>query len=344
MIKAYIDQIVKNVENKYIGNSCLAITGPITFGEVLETQNHRSGLIYKFYKLGEESSIDTLYTKIPVIQTKFPNYYSIIYLLKRKAHYGELWRDLKLYKPNYKTKILTKGDVILPIVHIMYIPWDTHQKFKENSYDFDFSYKIQLDNHFLNDGMESVNVWLWTRDRLKWFVDTHYKGLWEYLEKYCARPTQWIDILRVLVVYHYGGLYIQYGSEFTSDDINDYLPNDPKNIKLFTEFVWNKDDHREIKQPIRNGVPEELIRVCNQIFSIHRPYHPFLKYVLDQQLENIKTHSVQCDYDILYTTANALFSTCYDELSKHGFTELVDLKKSKQLVMIKSMGSWKTDN
>lgn len=223
------------------------------------------------------------------------------------------------------------------IIHMMYFPWDRTQKLKANEHDFDHApYEImkQLAPEF--------EVKLWTYSETRNFCLQQYPEIWEALQQ-CERPTSMVDVLRWLVVYHVGGIYWQYNCT-PMKEMNAYLPSIGKSVRLFTEFVLTEKQRLKMaEEPIRNGEPEEKIRVLNQVFSAY-PKNEYIWKTICFFLQRIKTLKVQRDYDILFIAANAAVSTAYDQFGKNDPTiELMDLQTSKRMMKWHYQGSWRTD-
>lgn len=229
----------------------------------------------------------------------------------------------------------TSNDVRL--IHLIYFPWDpTTQKLKDDSNDFDRTAFQQL-----QESHPEYNVKMWTLDDCKKFVKKFYPS-YESIIFNAPRPVMMVDILRLLIVYHYGGIYWQYGSK-PLVGMEQFLPNSPsKNVKLFTEVMLTPEFSNEMrKEPIRRGEPEERVRVCTQIFSaIAR--HPYMFELFKTAVENMQAYPIQRDYDILYTTGNAMMSTVYDKVGKHrNDIELVGVNQLSTMAFITSNGSWR---
>ena len=224
------------------------------------------------------------------------------------------------------------------IVHLIYIPWDKDQQLKANYLDFDMGPYEEMKKQ-----NPDYKVMLWTLPRVQEFLSQHYPEYYDTIFS-LPRPTMIVDFMRLLFVYHYGGIYWQYASTQKTKSLDDFLPQKEKNIKLFTEFILDKTQCEKMKnEPIRNGKPEEPIRVCNQIFSA-TPKHPYLFKLFEKAVQNSKTHQVRKDYDILYIGANAMMSEIYDNLGKYQTDiELIDLKTSKEMIKISSKGSWRKE-
>lgn len=223
------------------------------------------------------------------------------------------------------------------LIHLIYLPWGKDQQLLSDCHNFDHR---PYDNMVCYaDGFE---VRLWTYDRVKAFCSPTYPAIWKLVHT-LARPTMMVDVLRWLVVYHFGGIYWQY-------DMNPLVPMDrmlpakEKGAKVFTEFVNDAAFCRETAaEPIRQGEPEEALRVLNQCFSA-RIMHPFIKGVLDLILERCRTLTPHKDYDVLYICANAAVSTAYDRFGKHDSSvELATRDETRAMMKIQYRGTWRTD-
>ena len=332
-IKKAIDKIIENVENKYNGENLLDITGPLMFGKVI---SKIMGYNEKKFKLGGDNTFklteftgdgnDIIHNGIHLIQTKYGNYNTEKVSISNLPIYGILWKDKLSFNTYNKTP---------KIVHLIYMPWNKDQKLKQNPYDFDMSYanNLQKDNIY-------YDIKLWTLSKLKQFVNKYYKEYFNFIFN-VQRPIMMVDILRILVLYHYGGIYIQYGSKILVN-LDDFLPSNNKNVKLFTEIIISTEYSEKMKnEPIRNGKPEELVRVDLGFFS-SVPRNLFFWYMFKSQINNIIYYNVKCDYDILYITGNSLISTIYDKIGKiNNEIELIDKEKSNKMIKIKSNGSWR---
>jgi hypothetical protein len=150
------------------------------------------------------------------------------------------------------------------IIHLIYFPWDKNQKLKEDVNDFDHTYYSKLVNKY-----PDFEIKLWNMEKMKFFFNEHYPDVLKLSFEHMRRPIQLVDLYRYIVVYHYGGIYIQYGSEICTNIYN-IFPSSNKEVCLYTENVWLFDLIRFIiskKHKIRNGKIEERIRVMTQIFS-----------------------------------------------------------------------------
>lgn len=235
-------------------------------------------------------------------------------------------------------KILCKRKFWPKIIHLIYFPWHSStQTLKDDPFDFDHTwYKtIKKDN-------PNYDVKLWTLPKSREFVRKYYP----FFEKdifNVSRLVMMIDILRILVVYHYGGIYFQYGSKILKS-MNQFLPNNNYSVKLFTETIISEEVSNKMKlEPIRNGKPEELLRVAFAVFSAV-PKHPYMLELFKTVIENVRLYPIRSDYDILYTTGNAMMSTVYDKIGKYrSDIELIGLKESNKMFSANSQGSWRTD-
>jgi len=118
-------------------------------------------------------------------------------------------------------------------LHMIYIPWHANGTLKRNENDFDRGYYNTLKDRLQYRGW---NVTLWTRSMLLNFCREHYPGLWNFVWSRIVHPTQASDFFRTLVMYHFGGLFWQYGSTMLVD-IEAYVPPPPKTMTLFVELI-----------------------------------------------------------------------------------------------------------
>ena len=109
-----------------------------------------------------------------------------------------------------------------------------------------------------------------------------------------------IDLLRLLVVYHYGGIYWQYGSINKVNMIN-FLPSENKKVKLFTEIIISQEFSEKMKlEPIRNNEPEELTRVLLGFFSAV-PKNDYIFTLFSTAISNTKKYSVKKKKNLILT-------------------------------------------
>lgn len=231
------------------------------------------------------------------------------------------------------------------VVHMMFFPWDKEQKLLSDELQFDHTPYINMLKRVENIPNGRVVMWTWSK--MESFCLLYYPEIWTTLKLSTTRPIMFVDILRWLVVYHFGGIYWQYCSLPLSSSMSDYLlfENSLKKIKLFTEAIITEEFSQKMAdQPIRKGQPEELIRVVTGAFSSLDRKNPALLDIVNFLLERLKTEKALVDYDILYITGNAAISTYYDLYGQFNEEiELVSLEKTKKLIAWNSQGSWRLD-
>jgi len=224
------------------------------------------------------------------------------------------------------------------IIHMMHFPWDREQKLKENPDDFDKS-------HF--DAMvryaPDFEVRLWTYPLASAFCREHYPSAWEVLQK-VIRPVMMVDVLRWMVVHHFGGIYWQMNTTPLLE-MSAYFPSPGKSVRLFTEFDLSPDQCRiAASEPIRQGQPEEPKRVLIQVFAAVAGA-AFVKNVISLLMDRVTHHKPQRDYDILFISGNAAISTAYDRFGKNDDSvELIDRDKARSMIKWHYRGTWRTDN
>jgi len=241
------------------------------------------------------------------------------------------WCGNRLLRPSYHPDTPK-------ILHLIYLPWDKQQRLKEDWNDFDHTYERNMRAQWEPKGW---TVRMWTQPELR----SEFPDVWNYAVKESVRPTQIVDLMRWVVLWKYGGLYLQYDS-VPHVSLERFLPGQSSEVRLFTETVLTPEQSKQnaFIDPIRKGVPEEPVRVCNQVMSVIRPHHPFVELCCETILHNLRHTKATTDYQILWSSANTCISTLYDQVGQHNPTiELISEPVRKQWVTISSRGSWRTD-
>ena len=228
-------------------------------------------------------------------------------------------------------------EIVYPSVHMIYFPWDRLQRLQEPTEDFDrgpFDAMVRY--------AHPIPVELWTHHRAMAFCRREYPRIAEILTG-ATRPVMLVDLLRWLIVYHFGGVFWQFYTEPLAE-MNRFLPSRHKSVRLFTEFdlsekqCWDAAAHS-----IRAGVPEEPVRILIQVFSA-RPRATFLRKTIDLIVKRMENTRPQCDYDILYITGNAAASAAYALFGQNDpDVERMDRGTSRRWIHWKYRGTWRTD-
>jgi hypothetical protein len=222
-------------------------------------------------------------------------------------------------------------------IHMIYIPWGKDQKLLADLEAFDHQPYENMRRY-----APGFEVNLWTHSRVQEFCLQNYPSIWRTIST-VARPMVMVDLLRWLVVYHFGGIYWQYDMN-PLVPMGRFLPSPGKKARVFTEFVLSPEEClKAAAEPIRQGEPEEPLRIVNQAFSAE-PGHPFIRATRDLILERIQRYELKTDYDLLFISANAVVSTAYDRFGKGDPTvELVPRPETREMMKIHYKGTWRTD-
>lgn len=239
-------------------------------------------------------------------------------------------------KSNFRNKPKPVYNKKFPnIVHLMYFPWERKTGIlKQNEMDFDLSFYKSF-----KDRNPDYEVILWTLSKIKKFTNDYYpmyNNIWYKIK----HPTQAVDFFRLLVVYHYGGIYWQYGSE-QKVNLDCFTPPENKTIRLFVETIISKKYANEMrKEPIRKNKPEELVRIVYGCYSA-LPKDNFLNYCIQKSWKNLHTLEVKSQYDILYIGANAMISEAYHEYKDK--SDIILTYNTKDYISFLSHGSWRLE-
>ncbi len=165
---------------------------------------------------------------------------------------------------------------------------------------------------------------------------------WREAYERLQRPVQRADFVRYAILREHGGIYSDLDCVPQNGALRQLLRRDEPNVLLATESVLPARLCRHIgaTEPIRGGVAEEPVRVANYWFA-STPRHPFWDHVLNA-LATRSHLAVRRDYDVLYTTGPALFSTVYDQRkAEDGVVRLLSLEQSSFIRHMCS-GTWRT--
>lgn len=220
-----------------------------------------------------------------------------------------------------------KTDHIIPrIIHMNWGLWDDGP-LPDNYQELLAEWKRQLPNH---------KFMIWNRKKSELFIREEFP-IWYPLWRACTRKVMLSDLLRTLVVYRYGGMYRDL-------DLKNLGCQDiwtKQGCLLFTETVLEAQFAEQVgrEQRIRAGHPEELIRVANYAFA-SAPYEPFLYFVLHEMRQRWDlSKDFHDDYDILYITGPALWSTVRDRHKTAA--HLYSLKESQSMIKHLALGGWR---
>lgn len=228
--------------------------------------------------------------------------------------------------------------IVIPnIIHSIHFQWDENQYVDPLGAAFDMT-----PHHTMCAYAPDFDVRLWTYPLSRDFCVKHYPAIWEILQT-CSRPVMMIDVLRWLITYHFGGIYWQMRT-IPLVPMSRFFPTPGQEVRLFTENVMTPTQCQAMAiEPIREGRPEEPIRVSNQVFSAASG-HPFLQDMVSFLLGRIQTMTPRKDYDVLYISANGAVSEAYDTFGKQaGGIELTNLETTRRMVKWRYGGAWRKD-
>jgi hypothetical protein len=275
-----------------------------------------------------------------------------MYINARKYHKCGASRLTVMHQPRLPEVPVTALDGVgtvnlrpfAKIVHMVQIPWEKtkDQKLKIDENDFDHAWYERA--------VAAVplgwKVRLWTYTKLKTLVTERYGlELWDYVWRRSSRPVQAVDFLRILVVYEFGGVSLQYRGDLKKTENMDHFftPSAGKTTRVFYEYRVSNAHCllRGREQPIRNGIPEVPDRIHFQVFSGCKHAY-FLAYIIDLSLRNLALYDAKTDYDILYIGGNDMISEAYEQYIKAGSSdlELIGRKEFDENVKIHGQNSW----
>ena len=244
-----VDNVLNDIypEQKF---GCLQITGPYLINKYF-SQKYISNLnleflgdgIYHNY-LNEHRKILKIYEQYRQEQKQFSN----------EKHYTELFVEKNIYDH----KILINNyisDHFPNIIHI--IDLNSNKKLK---YNFMKTFENQYTIHY------------WDLEKIKSFILTFYPF---YNHLFNQSPNTILHFSKMLISYHFGGLYINYYVQKQKNIQKLFINNKKNYIKLF----YKKSDNNDIQ--ILNNI----------LLSLEKSQ--FLKDLLDNMWNNIQNNLLQ---------------------------------------------------
>ncbi len=225
----------------------------------------------------------------------------------------------------------------VPIIHMLYFPWDRNQKLKADCDDFDHAPYETMRAY-----APGMDVRLWTYPQARALCEEHYPDVWAALRT-VARPVMLVDVLRWVVVHHLGGIYWQMNTT-PLVPMESFLPAAGKSVRLFTEFDLSADQCRKAAdEPIRQREPEESKRILIGVFAAAQGAK-FVGEMIQFLTGRLRQYVPRRDYDVLFIAGNAAASTGYDRFGKNDASvEVVSLADSRRMLKLHYAGSWRTE-
>jgi hypothetical protein len=224
------------------------------------------------------------------------------------------------------------------IIHLMFFPWGKDQKLLADQTLFDHRPYERMVRY-----APDFEVKLWDYPATEKLCLEYYPDIWRVANEQ-PRPMMLVNTLRWLMVYHFGGISWQYDMN-PLVPMHHMLPSPGKSCRVYTEFELTPEECQiQAIEPIRNGEPEESVRIPSQVFAA-TPKHRYMKAVVDFIHDRSKTMTFKRDYDCQFMTGNAAASTAYDRFGKNDpSVERVGPVETRQMMKILYQGTWRTES
>ena len=214
------------------------------------------------------------------------------------------------------------------LLHLMFIPYEAStQKLKPDENDFDHSY-LDFWRQKLN-GTE-WQVKMWTLSALERVIPVE---VWKFIWQQSVRPIQIVDFCRVWLVYHYGGVSLQYGTKI--QDLDVAIPRKAETRLFMFRHVGPMYAYMHSRPQERKVWTTEL---ANQLFSGY-PHAKFYQQALMFNLVNLGHMPVRTNRDVLFNGGPGVFSHVFYNSPDQDW-ELVPKPPGLQF---KHMGSWRSE-
>lgn len=189
--------------------------------------------------------------------------------------------------------------------------------------------------NILRDKYDNINDWV--KKHFEWF----YQIYMEY-----PKSIQRCDIIRYMLMYHYGGVY--------SDlDVECKMPIS----KLLRQYQWanvifgisrikskQKCDLAAKYETIRNGKPEIPVRIANYWCLSRIPNHPIWIDILKLAKKRARSF-LQSQYGIIYTTGPDVITTALSEnRNKYNDIAIIPIDQFTKMYPHSCSSSWRSNS
>ena len=94
--------IVENIQKKFYGDCWLSVTGPVLLGKLALKHNKQLPIDMEHYRTSDDCGCGFIrYNNMDIMRTEYPEYFDerrMIYDKINLQHYGQMWREKKVYK------------------------------------------------------------------------------------------------------------------------------------------------------------------------------------------------------------------------------------------------------
>jgi mannosyltransferase OCH1-like enzyme len=163
------------------------------------------------------------------------------------------------------------------------IPKIIHQLWKDDYLPYHLFMMQKSVKYYHSD----YNYMFWTDSSLDQFIKKNYPGIWDFYNSGIEYIIQKIDFVRLLLIYHYGGVYIDLDSLCIKN--MDYLLNYPCSLINTKKHESFSDKHYPL--------------IINNAFIASEPRNDFIKHIM-LNIINYKdppNYKEYCSFNPLYT-------------------------------------------
>ena len=238
-----------------------------------------------------------------------------------------------------------------------------------------FIYGMWSNSPIPNQYIEHINLWkknlepefkicIWRPPEIEEFLGEYPQ--WNQLIQQYQHPAQKCDVLRLLILYVYGGIYADldtFPTDFFKKDNTKTLILDKINHGyclvgiehpyrlLQKEKEYHIEDLRKnrlrrtgsLLPKIRKGIPETLPRISNYWIASSKN-HSFIRCVLQEAVAR-KHNPIECDYDILFTTGPDVISDAFRQTMDSDYLIYsFEFELFTRMIHHTTHGSWRNFN
>ncbi len=209
-------------------------------------------------------------------------------------------------------------------------------------FDDDFPIQVKFMMKRFRDRCWDWERTQWNDEQVRSLMNDHQLSVYDNYDKWIQKA----DFARYVILDKLGGCYADFDMLGRKDLTRLMMDQCPGKTCIMLEEKTLTKSMRDTSStyPIRQGKPEDSLRVANYFF-ICTPGHPVMKKIL---LECYKRANlpVQSHYDVLYTTGPDVVSTVIHEMKRDGTLSssgaiVVPKSISDKYVKHSAVGSWR---
>ena len=245
-----IEQIIKNVTNKYYGDSYLSPTGSEMLGRIATNHSLNIDMVQS-----KDLHKHIMYKNVAILK----NYE---YKGERLQYSSTMWKNKNIYEYNERLEqsIFKNGYVTSPVIPLhVYLTWKTN----------DLPPRMKHNYTKLCNNNSEFEFHLYDDTQCRDFIQTHFPFALEAFDKLIPGAYK-ADLWRLCILYQYGGIYMDCKIECIG------------NFKLYN--IVDKEHF------VKDRHSPHIYNAIYNAFMVCKPNNPFLLESIEQIIKNVNSN------------------------------------------------------